>query len=246
MEKVTALLADAEAGQNEAAQLYNQTSPIVEFCAAVHDAPRLMELLRAGLRPQVLVLDAALPGGAALPQLLRLVRMVDPAYRPHIVATLPPVRAAQYKNLLTLDVDSIIFKPYTLRELFNAVCAAALQEPEYRLYILHTALQELLCRLQAGIGGRGAAYLEDMMRLALLPRQDHTLGELYAAVSARQQLSVGAVISAIGRLTASVNAADTPARAALCAANGLAPDARLTNGQLVYGVEEYLRRTLRL
>lgn len=61
-ERVSALFADSDRGQCSAIRLYGSAQQAVEVCAAVTTGQQVLEILRSGLCPQVLVLDTLLQG----------------------------------------------------------------------------------------------------------------------------------------------------------------------------------------
>ena len=74
---VSVLLADSDHEQCETVELYQKWQNRIELCAVVHDAGRVLQLLKAGLRPQVIVVDTMLAGSGLFGLLRRLKTLTD-------------------------------------------------------------------------------------------------------------------------------------------------------------------------
>lgn len=235
------LLADCDREQCNAVELYRQWQDRVELCAVVHSADRVLELLHAGLRPDVLVLDMTLPG-CGLIGLLRRLPTVDAGYRPRVLLTGVPIPPEVRQLFLTLGAQYIILKPYSLDDLFEAAYIAATTRAGCDPDTLHIDLNRLLREMHVGVHGCGARYLEKVVGMLLRDRESHTMGELYAQVAQAEHLSVAAVVSGIGRMAARAWQVGSPAYAALCAESGRPQGTRLTSAEFAHGLAECLRR----
>lgn len=242
--KVTALLAESDRHQNALVQSYAKGQDMVELCAAVRDGDRVLELLRAGLRPRVLVLDTMLASCGLLELLSRLPE-IEPGYDPSVLVTTVPISEATARPLLTLGAHYIILKPYTLPSLFDAIFQYGCQPKELELYRIRGYLRAALRELQAGVHSCGAFYLEQILYRLVLTDRQYTLGELYTFVGNGEHVTNGAVNSAIRRLAQRAYAEHTPAYVRLCESYGLPQDTALNNTELIYSIAERVRQAMR-
>lgn len=143
---------------------------------------------------------------------------------------------------LTWGVEYIILKPYRMEAFFETVYLAGCVPEARRPYTLHTDLCALLREMRVSLHGRGARYLELMLRTLVLEGQDCSMAELYAQVAQAEHLSVPAVVSGITRLADSARQAGSRAYDALCAANGHPGVAKLTNSEFVHGIADTMAR----
>ena len=88
-ERVSALFADSDRGQCSAIRLYGSAQQAVAVCAAVTTGQQVLEILRSGLCPQVLVLDTLLQG-PGLGELLWQLGTLDLPDRPRVLVTAMP------------------------------------------------------------------------------------------------------------------------------------------------------------
>ena len=145
-EWVSALFADSDRGQCSAIRLYGSAQRSVEVCAAVTSGQQVLEILQSGLCPQVLVLDTLLQG-PGLGELLWQLGMLELPQRPRILITAMPYTQKSTARFLTMGADCIIFKPYTLSELFAAVYRCGGSDDAWDAYRVREYLHELLCSM---------------------------------------------------------------------------------------------------
>lgn len=243
-EKISLLFADGDKRVCTLCEMYGASQDDLEVCAAVDTAQRVLELLRAGLRPQALVLDALLPG-CGVTELLHSLREFLPEYRPFVMLTSVWVPDRTASHLLTLGADYIIFKPYHFSSLFTTVNAFAREEKPAKRYEFHRCMRDLLEQLGIGVRARGGLYLERMVWHLLTIDTSCSAEELYDAAARQENLSTAAVSSAVYRLgmRACAHGGETYAR--LCRLAGEPEGTHLANSALIRGAAEYIHTMLR-
>lgn len=241
---VTALFADADPGQRRAIKIYGATQTMVTTCAVMASSDQVLARLQAGLRPQVLVLDALLQSPnifALLPQ----IGMVAVDYQPAIIATYTAPGHAVAEKLLTSGANYTILKPYRLNELYENVVLWGTGDRDLAARRVRMLLDARLSALHASRRIGGLSYLEQIISYMVLEKRDFTAAELYQRVAQTECVTPGAITSALNRINEDLWRADTPAYRALCRGNGKPEGTRLTNTELLRGLACEVRRALR-
>lgn len=244
MEKITVLVADGSLGQCMELEVCGRMQKEIEICAVVQSAERVLELLRGGLRPRVLVLDTVLPGGGLL-RLLQDLPVELPDYDPCVLVTSVQVSARLEKILLTLGVADFILKPYKTEELFEKICLFGCAEDQQDLVFVRRHVYRILQELCVGLHSRGVRYLEQIVCLQLFNENGYSMGEAYNIVCAREQLSPHAIVSGVHRVAERAWKAQAPAYAFLCKCGGKAEGTHLTNTEFVTSIVNYVRQAMR-
>lgn len=244
-QKTTVMIAEGSRELRAAIQTCARMQSEVELCAVADSAQRLLQLLHAGLRPQVLVLDSQLPGCNLL-ALIRRLPVEIPDYIPRLFLTSVPLNDAQRQRLLTLGIEHIILKPYTPTQLFSELGYYCCPPERLKNYLVHSHLHACLRELGIGVCPRGVGYLEQMLCALLLEENQYTLLELYQKVAERESITTGAVASGVRRLAKIACKRATPMYARLCEENGCRPGAHLSNDAFVRSIVEYIRRAMYL
>lgn len=246
--KVTALLVDGDAAYRRIVQRFAGEQDMVELCAATGDARRAWELLTAGLRPQVLVLDTALRDPDAGWLLEKLEREL-PDWRPWVLLCSldGPAAETALHALLPVDAYYTLVKPYTMPDLFDRIYRVGCRAEDLPRYRVARCLEEILRQMRLGPRLSGAGYLEQMLCVLVLDDAWQVSTEqLYERVTDRDYVSLPGIASAIHRLAETACARRTPLYAQLCERYGKPAEAVLSNTELIWGIGEQVKERLRL
>lgn len=242
-EWVSALFADSDRGQCSAIRLYGSAQRSVEVCAAVTSGQQVLEILQSGLCPQVLVLDTLLQG-PGLGELLWQLGMLELPQRPRILITAMPYTQKSTARFLTMGADCIIFKPYTLSELFAAVYRCGGSDDAWDAYRVREYLHELLCSMHYNRRLGGWNYLERILLRTVLGADDYIAKELYQYAADGQYIRPGTVASAMQRINESLRHTGPQGYDRLCRAVNKPEGSRLTNLELIRSLTELIRRAI--
>lgn len=242
-EWVSALFADSDRGQCSAIRLYGSAQRSVEVCAAVTSGQQVLEILQSGLCPQVLVLDTLLQG-PGLGELLWQLGMLELPQRPRILITAMPYTQKSTARFLTMGADCIIFKPYTLSELFAAVYRCGGSDDAWDAYRVREYLHELLCSMHYNRRLGGWNYLERILLRTVLGADDYIAKELYQYAADGQHIRPGTVSSAMQRINESLRHTGPQGYDRLCRAVNKPEGSRLTNLELIRSLTELIRRAI--
>ena len=242
-EWVSALFADSDRGQCSAIRLYGSAQRSVEVCAAVTSGQQVLEILQSGLCPQVLVLDTLLQG-PGLGELLWQLGMLELPQRPRILITAIKKKKKSTARFLTMGADCIIFKPYTLSELFAAVYRCGGSDDAWDAYRVREYLHELLCSMHYNRRLGGWNYLERILLRTVLGADDYIAKELYQYAADGQHIRPGTVASAMQRINESLRHTGPQGYGRLCRAVNKPEGSRLTNLELIRSLTELIRRAI--
>lgn len=240
---VCALVADSNPRQCAALQAYARTQTAVQLCGTASTGQRVVELLQAGLRPQVLVLDTGLQNGNFF-SVLRALPAIDITYAPHVLLVAAVDNQKVREQLLTLGVDDIILNPYKIPALFESIVKYGSDVNVLPRYRLHEHVFAVLRELGVSTHSRGVEYLERALQILVLEQTQTDLSQLYMQVAEELGLSRAAVTSGIHRLAYLAYTQATPAYNQLCAAHGLPAGTHLTNGMFLHVLAENARRAM--
>lgn len=242
-EWVSALFADSDRGQCSAIKLYGAAQQSVEVCAAVTSGLQVLEILEKGLSPQVLVLDTLLQG-PGLGELLWQIGRLDLASRPCILVTAMPCTQKTASRFLTMGADCIIFKPYTMAELFAAVYRCGGSDGAWDSYRVREYLHDLLCEMHYNRRLGGWNYLERILLRTVLESDDYIAKELYQYAADGQHIQPGTVCSALQRINESLRRTGPEGYDRLCRAVNKPAGSRLSNLELIRSMTELIRRAM--
>lgn len=246
--KVTALLVDGDAAFRETVQHFAGEQSMVELCALAGSARRAWELLQAGLRPQVLVLDTTLQDPDA-GWLLQKLAGEMPQWRPWVLLSSIDGAAAEnvLHDLLPVETYFTLVKPYTMPDLFDRIyrCGCHAEDlPRYR--VVH-CLEGLLRQLRLGPRRSGTGYLERMVcELVLGDAWNIATEQLYERAADGDYVTLTGIASAIRRLSEAACARHTALYAELCERYGKPADTVLSNTELIWGISEQVKERLQL
>lgn len=236
LKTVSALFADADARQCDAIRVYAHRQGSVSVCAVVSTVADVLGLLRGGLQPQVLVLDALLQGEGIF-YLLQQIGAMEMPTRPAILITCPANLApAQSQKFLTLGAKYTILKPYTLEGLFIAAYEQGSDETNRKLYHIHKRFTACMRELSCKGTEVGYEYLEQMAYHAGLTGGSFTAEQLYSELAEATCVQSGAITSGINRINDYIGRVKTPCYREICAQMGLAPGRKLTTAKLIYAL----------
>lgn len=242
-EWVSALFADSDRGQCSAIRLYGSVQQAVEVCAAVTSGWHVLEILRGGLCPQVLVLDTLLQG-PGLGELLWQLGTLDLPFRPRVLITAMPCTQQSASRFLTMGADCIIFKPYTMAELFAAVYRCGGSDEAWDSYRVREYLHELLCGMHYNRRLGGWNYLERILLRTVLGPDDYIAKELYQYAADGQHIRPGTVGSALQRINESLRHTGPQGYDRLCRVVDKPAGSRLSNLELIRSLTELIRRAM--
>ncbi len=248
LSKVTALLVDRDAAYRRTVQRFADEQDLVELCAVTADAVRAWELLEAGLRPQVLVLDTALQDPDAGWLLARL-RHELPEWHFWVLLCSVNGLAAEtaLQAFLPPETYYTLVKPYPMPDLFDQIYRNGCRTADLPRYRVHRCLEELCCRLHLGPRLSGVNYLERMVcELVLGDAWQVSTEQLYDRITDNDYVTLTGIASAIRRLAEAACARHTPLYAQLCERYGKPADAVLSNTELIWGIGEQVRQRLQL
>ena len=238
---VTALFAMQQRLDRSSITLYAQTHPEIMAVAVVSTGREVLDLLRHGLTPQVIVLDMQLrdPGIKALICEIRALQLTP---SPRLLLTAPtPEQDAAEDALLTFRGQEVMLRPYEMRALFERVYLLGAGDEAAQLYRVRNHCRRMLRDMQANTVLSGCAYLERMILFAWSDERDLPVGMLYQLAAQGQPVDERAITAAVGRLSRAMQKQGTPLYRSLCTRFGLPADSVLSNGKLVKGMLEYIR-----
>lgn len=242
-ERVSVLFADSDRGQCSAVRLYGSSQQAVELCAAVTSGQQVLEILQGGLCPQVLVADTLLQG-PGLGELLWRLGTLDMAFRPRVLVTAMPCTQQSVSRFLTMGADCIIFKPYTMAELFAAIYRCGGSDEAWDAYRVREYLHELLCSMHYNRRLSGWNYLERILLRTVLGPEDYIAKELYQYAAGGQHIRPGTVGSAIQRINESLRHTGPQGYDRLCRAVNKPAGSRLSNLELIRSLTELIRHAM--
>lgn len=242
---VVAVFVSSARMERECIRLYAQTHPEVRMAAILSSGSILLEQLRRGLNPQVIVLDALLEEGGVL-QLVDAIRAMTLDPQPALLLTAPlPEQTAARRALQAFGGCQVLLKPYRIRELFDQIYLLGAGADEYRLYRARGCCRRYLQQMHADPSMSGCDYLEQMLLYALVAERPMTIASLYQLVAQDNETQEGSIAAAVVRLSRKMQQQATPQYKALCRRCGLPEDAVLPNGKLLKGLLELLRQEIR-
>lgn len=239
---VTALFAFSTRLDRDTMRLFSQTHQgSVHTAAVAATGEELLEQLRSGVRPQVIVLDALLTKPSAA-EVLQQIDTMQLKPQPAILVLVPiPEETAARRALSAFSKYEIMLRPYRLRSLFDEVYRMGSNEQAGHLYHLRRCCSDLLDELGARATMHGYHYVERMVLYAIYAAQPQPIGALQQYVASEENVEVGTVISAVNRLTAGMAKRGTELYRSLCRRCGRPETAALSNGQLLEGMLWLLR-----
>lgn len=242
-EQVSVLFADSDRGQCSAVRLYASSQTAVELCAAVTTGQQELEILNSGMCPQVLVLDTLLQG-PGIGELLWRLGTLDLPHRPQVLVTAMPYTQKSASRFLTMGADCIIFKPYTMAELFAAIYRSGGSDEAWDVYRVREYLHELLCGMHYNRRLGGWNYLERILLRTVLGSDDYIAKELYQYAAGGQHIRPGTVNSALQRINESLRHTGPEEYARLCRTVNKPEESHLTNLELIRSLTELIRRAM--
>lgn len=132
LHRVTVLYADSDSELCHAVQLYADGRQEIEACAIAPDGWKVLQLLEEGFRPQVIVLDSLVSGPTLSHILTRICLLGE--QRPYVILTGVPGMQAILQRFLTMGANYIIFKPYTLDDLFAEIYHFCVDDLQWDIY----------------------------------------------------------------------------------------------------------------
>ena len=168
--------------ERDCIRLYARTHPEVRAAAVLSGGQELLQHLRCGLTPQVLVLDVLLTDMGILTLMEEIHGLhLDP--EPTILLTVPvPEQTAARRAMQIFGDCQILLKPYRLKELFDQVYLLGAGADQYRLYRARGFCRRCLQQMRADPAMSGCDYLEQMVLYAFTAER---------ALSGRSALSDG-------------------------------------------------------
>lgn len=241
-QKVTILFADSDRTLCRAVQLYAQGQQALELIATVTDGREVLRLLQQGCNPQVLVLDSLL-SGPPLSRMLAQICLLEE--RPRVILTGMAGTQAILQRFLTMGANYIIFKPYSLDDLFAEAYHFCVDDTQWDQYRAKARFWQLLRQMKYNCRLSGLVYLERCVLQQALGKQDYTAQELYLHAVEGEHIRVGTVSSAIQRVNESLRHTGPAGYDALCRSIGKPAGSRLSNLELIRILAEEVRRILR-
>lgn len=228
--------------ERDCIRLYAQTHPEVSAAAILPGGKELLQQLRGGLCPQVLVLDVLLNDMGIL-SLLEEIRALHLNPRPVLLLSVPvPERTAARRAMQAFGDCEVILKPYSLKELFDQIYLLGAGAEQYHLYRIRGCCRRYLQKMHADPAMSGCDYLEQMLLYALASDRPMTVAALYQLVARDNNTQEGSVAAAVVRLSQKMHRQNTGLYRQLCVRCGLPEDAVLPNGKLLKGMWELLRQ----
>lgn len=243
LESVTVLFGDGDDAQCNAIRLYAQTQDAVEICGTARTGQQVLDLLRSGMEPRVLVLDTLIQNPGIF-SLLYQISQLPFTYTPNILLTSVNGTLQSSQKLLTLGVDYIIFKPYTMRELFETVFQWGTGPANFDVYRVREQLNLYLDQMQVSRGMQGVSYLQQILCREVLTEGGYSNEELCHYVAQNQHISYSAVISALRRLNDAMARGNSAFYQKMCAVNGKAESGRISERELVCTLAERIRHAM--
>lgn len=191
---VVAVFVSSARMERECIRLYAQTHPEVRMAAILPSGSILLEQLRRGLNPQVIVLDALLEEGGVL-QLVDAIRAMTLDPQPALLLTAPlPEQTAARRALQAFGGCQVLLKPYRIRELFDQIYLLGAGADEYRLYRARGCCRRYLQQMHADPSMSGCDYLEQMLLYALVAERPMTIASLYQLVAQDNETQEAALL----------------------------------------------------
>lgn len=244
LEPITTLFVDGDPGQCCAIQMYAQTQSMVHVRAVLSCGQQALELMRNGVCPQVLVVDA-LVRNPGIFEMLRQVRQIPFERTPTILVTGVSRHDQTIEKMLTLGASHIILKPYRMQELFDTVLCWGTSTDHYTLYRVKEQFDRLMKELQVRRGTQGEQYLERILIHVVMDGLSGAGEEVYQRVAKEFDVSDNAVTSGVHRFNAAIAAAQTDAYRKMCIDNGRTPEGKLGEGELIFALAKRIRNVLR-
>lgn len=230
--------------ERDCIRLYAQTHPEVRAAAVLSGGRELLQQLRCGLTPQVLVLDVLLTDMGIL-SLLEAIHELHLEPEPVILLTAPvPEQTAARRAMQIFGDCQILLKPYRLKELFDQIYLLGAGTDQYRLYRARCFCRRCLQQMHADPAMSGCDYLEQMLLYAYTAEQTCPAAMLYQIVAQENDTQDTSVAAAVTRLSRKMWQQATPLYRQLCQRCGMPEDAVLPNGKLLKGMLELLRQEI--
>ena len=239
---VVAVFASSAWLERECIRLYAQTHPEIRAAAVVGDGDQLLQLLRRGLHPQVVVLDAMLGNIFSLVEEIRALHL-DPEPALLLMAPLPE-RTAARRAVQELGGCELLVKPFCMSELFDQIYLMGVGADQFRLYRIRRCCRRYLQQMQADPSMSGCDYLEQMLLYAMTAERPMTLAALYQLTAQNNDTQEGSVAAAVVRLSRKMQQQGAPMYRELCRRCGLAETAALPNGKLLKSMLELLQQEI--
>lgn len=238
---VVAVFVSGDSMEREYIRLYLQTHREVHAAAILRSGRELLEQLRQGLNPQVIVLDNLLAG--SILSLLQEIRSLHLEPQPALLLMVPqPERTYAHGALQALDGCQILLKPCRMMDLFDQVYLMGAGPEQFRLYRARNCCRRYLQRLRADPAMSGCDYVEQMVLCALTAERPLPISALYQLVAQENDTQEGSVAAAVTRLSRKMQQQGTPFYRELCRRCGLQEDALLPNGKLLKVLLELVRQ----
>lgn len=230
--------------ERDCIRLYAQTHPEVHAAAILSGGRELLQQLRCGLNPRVLVLDVLLADMGIL-SLIEEIHALHLDPEPVILLTVPvPEQTAARRAMQAFGDCQVLLKPYRLKELFDQIYLLGAGTDQYRLYRARGYCRGWLQEMRADPAMSGCDYLEQMLLYAFSADRPLTIAALYQLVARNCNTQEAGVAAAVMRLSRKMQQQATPLYRDLCRRCGLPEDAVLPNGKLVKGMLELLRQQI--
>lgn len=228
--------------ERDCIRLLARTHPEVRAAAVLAGGRELLQELRRGLNPQVLVLDALLTDMGILTLIEEIHALhLDP--EPVLLISVPaPEQGASRRAVQLFGDCQLILKPFRMKELFDEIYLLGAGADEYRLYRARSCCRRLLRELRADPAMSGCDYVEQMLLYALTAERSLPMAALYQLVAQDNNTQESSITAAVGRLSQKMQRQDTPLYRELCQRCGLRPGAVLPNGKLLKALLERLQQ----
>lgn len=242
---VVALFAFSSRMDRDSMRLFARThGDEVRAAAIASTGQEVLELLRGGLRPQVLVLDALLTK-PSVTQVLQEISTMQPDPEPAVLVLVPvPEETAARKALGLFAQYRIMLRPYGMKNLFDEIYRMGTTDDEHRLYHLRRCCEDVLDDFGAQSTLNGYRYAERMLLYALYAERPQKIGDLQQYVASEENIEIGTVTSALNRMSAGMSKRGAEPYRGLCLRCGRPENGVLSNGQLFEGLLKELRRRL--
>lgn len=230
--------------ERDCIRLYAQTHPEVCATAVLSGGRELLQQLRCGLTPQVLVLDVLLTDMGIL-SLMEAIHVLHLEPEPVILLTVPvPEQTAARRAMQIFGDCQILLKPYRLKDLFDQVYLLGAGADQYRLYRARGFCRRCLQQMHADPAMSGCDYLEQMLLYAYTAERSYSAATLYQMVAQDNNTQDASIAAAVMRLSRKMWQQKTPLYRQLCLRCGLPEDAVLPNGKLLKGMLELLKQEI--
>ena len=230
---LTVVLADGDRGLREAVKLYASVRQEIRLRAAVATGAQVLDLLKEGQPPDVLIADACLPDMSIFELLSGLARLClkDP---PAVVVSMYATSETLCSKLLTAGADFFILKPYHLDSLFETAVYTACSTQTLQERRAYAHINWHLLALKAPASMEGTTYMRWILSELVLRAPTATADELYRTVALRESHTTPNTISkAIGRAVQAIWKQNTQEYQQLCAYCGEGTEKPLANMRLL-------------